>query len=127
MPLVTITMLKGRSAEKKSAIKDAVHNALVSCFKIPQNDRLQRLIELAPEDFDIPTSEGKTEEFTIIEMSIFPGRTVEMKRKLYQEIVGDLGMLGIKPLDVFIVLNEVPMDNWGLRGGIPGSELYAKK
>jgi phenylpyruvate tautomerase PptA (4-oxalocrotonate tautomerase family) len=24
---------------------------------------------------------------------------------------------------VFIVLNEIPLDNWGIRGGIPASEV----
>jgi len=29
----------------------------------------------------------------------------------------------IKPKDIFIVLHEVPMENWGIRGGIPASEV----
>ena len=32
---------------------------------------------------------------------------------------------GVLPPDVKIVLNEVAPDNWGLRGGIPGSDLVA--
>ena len=33
------------------------------------------------------------------------------------------GELGIAPIDIAIVLQEPPLDNWGLRGGQPASEL----
>lgn len=45
------------------------------------------------------------------------------KRELYQAIVRRFEALGILPADVFIVLNEQPLENWGMRGGIPASEL----
>ena len=25
--------------------------------------------------------------------------------------------------DIFIVLNDIPLDNWGIRGGVPASEV----
>jgi len=34
-----------------------------------------------------------------------------------------LGKLGIAPADAFIVLKEVPLENWGIRGGVPASEV----
>jgi hypothetical protein len=34
-----------------------------------------------------------------------------------------LGEFGIAPYDVRIILNEVTPENWGLRGGVPGSEI----
>ena len=38
-------------------------------------------------------------------------------------VPGSQGELGIAPLDVKVILHEVPRENWGLRGGIPGSEI----
>ena len=54
----------------------------------------------------------------IIEITLFSGRTVETKRKLYQTIAESLAAkTGIDINSIFIVLNEQPMENWGVRGG----------
>jgi len=121
MPLVKITILKGRSREEKRALLDAVHNALVDAFEIPEGDRNQSLLEVEPDNFEFP--EGKTKDYTIIEMTVFPGRSVEAKKKLYQNIVGNLQKLNIDPNDVLIVLKEPPLENWGIRGGYPANEV----
>jgi phenylpyruvate tautomerase PptA (4-oxalocrotonate tautomerase family) len=31
--------------------------------------------------------------------------------------------LGIQATDIFIVLHEPPLENWGIRGGVPASEV----
>lgn len=121
MPLVSISIQKGRTADEKRALLDAVHSSLVEALKIPDNDRNQRINEYAAEDLEIPP--GKTNKFTLIEITVFPGRSMEAKRNLYQSIVRNLGQLDIDPMDVFIVLYEPPMENWGIRGGIPASEV----
>ena len=51
------------------------------------------------------------------------GRSLEAKRALYQAIVRRLEALGTPPKDVFVVLHEPPMQNWGIRGGLPASEV----
>ena len=121
MPLVSISICKGRSRQEKKALMDAIHSALVDCFKIPDSDRNQRIIEIEPENFEYP--EGKTQNFTIIEMTVFPGRSFDAKKKLYQTIVKDLGRLDIQPNDILIVLKEPPLENWGIRGGRPANEV----
>ena len=35
----------------------------------------------------------------------------------------NLGDLGVAPDDVFVILREPPMENWGIRGGVPASEV----
>ena len=121
MPLVNVSLLKGRPKEEKRALLDAIHAALIGTFKIPENDRHQRIFEFEPEDFVLP--EGKTSNYTLIEVSVFPGRSLDAKRKLYRTIMQLLGELGIQRNDILIVLNEPPLDNWGVRGGIPASEV----
>jgi phenylpyruvate tautomerase PptA (4-oxalocrotonate tautomerase family) len=37
--------------------------------------------------------------------------------------VANLGRLGIPASDVIIVLDEVPLENWGIRGGTPASDV----
>jgi phenylpyruvate tautomerase PptA (4-oxalocrotonate tautomerase family) len=118
MPIVEIQVLKGHSAPERKAILEAVHNALVDALKIPDDDRLQRLVEHDSENFEVPAA-----TFTIVRVTMFPGRSDSAKRDLYEAIVAGLGELGIPPNDVFIVLDEPPLQNWGIRGGTPASEL----
>jgi hypothetical protein len=45
MPLVTLTVRKGKSPEFKTAVLDAVHGALVASG-VPEKDRFHRVLEL---------------------------------------------------------------------------------
>ncbi len=121
MPLARIEVRKGRPAEEVAAIMEAVYQAQREALKVPEGDRQVRYIEHKPEHFAVPP--GKTENYTFVEITLFPGRSLEAKRKLYQSIVRRFGELGIEPSDIFIVLNEPSLDNWGIRGGVPASEI----
>ncbi len=121
MPLVKIEVRKTWQPEQVQAMIDAVYRAQREALKIPEHDRQIRFIEHGPEHFHIPP--GKSENYTLIEIALFAGRSLEAKRALYQAIVRNLGVLGIAPDDIFIVLHEVPLDNWGIRGGVPASEV----
>ncbi len=73
------------------------------------------MIEIDDELFE--RSEEKTEQFTMIEITMFQGRIKEQKAQIYTEITGRLQeKLGIAPTDVFIVINEPQNENWGLAG-----------
>ena len=115
MPLVKIEIIKGKSLEYKKTVLDAVHVALENAIQIENWDRFQRLYEIEDDLFE--RSESKTDKFTMIEITMFPGRTKEQKSKLYKEIVKELNeRLGIEPTDIFIVINEPANENWGLAG-----------
>ena len=45
MPLVRISVLKGRSAAQRRALGDAVHRALVETIDVPALDRFQVITE----------------------------------------------------------------------------------
>jgi phenylpyruvate tautomerase PptA (4-oxalocrotonate tautomerase family) len=121
MPLAKIEVRRNWPPEKVQAIIDAVYLAQREALKVPENDRQIRFIEHKPGHFQVPP--GKTENFTLVEISLFAGRSLEAKRALYSAIVRNLGAVGIDPADIFIVLNEIPLQNWGIRGGIPASEV----
>lgn len=115
MPLVRIEIIKGKNSEYKKTLLDAVHIALVNAIQIEEWDRFQRLYEIEEDFFE--RSESKTEKFTMIEITMFPGRTKEQKARIYEEIVKELrDRLDIEPTDIFIVLHEPPNENWGLAG-----------
>jgi len=115
MPLVKIEMKKGHSKEYKKTYLQAVHDALEVALGIPEDDRYQRLYEVEPNEFEV--DDNKTDHFAIIELTIFPGRTKEIKKKIIEQITKLLQeRLGIVATDTFIVIHEPSFDNWGIGG-----------
>jgi phenylpyruvate tautomerase PptA (4-oxalocrotonate tautomerase family) len=121
MPLVRLEVRQGRSAAQKRALLDTAHAALVEALGIPDHDRTQRLVEHAREDFELPP--GSSDDFVLVEVTMFAGRSRQAKRRLYQALVRNIGELGVAPADVFVVLLEPPLDNWGIHGGQMASEV----
>ena len=121
MPLVKIEARRSWSTSQKKEIMEAVHSALREALKIPENDRDIRFNAYHIDDFQV--SPEKTENYLLVEITMFAGRSLQAKKELYRGIVTNLGKLGILASDVFIVLHEVPLDNWGIRGGVPASEV----
>jgi phenylpyruvate tautomerase PptA (4-oxalocrotonate tautomerase family) len=121
MPIVDITLYKGKTALEKKAILDAVHEALIAAFKIPEDDRNQRLHEYSEEDFE--RRRTRSANCLIIEITAFKGRSREAKKRLFAAITENLQTKAwIAPNDVIIVINEQPLENWGI-GGLPADEV----
>src|SRR6266545_5110003 len=81
MPLVRIEIIKGRGVTERKRLLQGVHAALVEAFGIPEDDRTQRLIEHDSENFEIPP--GHSENYTLVEITAFPGRSSTAKRALW--------------------------------------------
>jgi phenylpyruvate tautomerase PptA (4-oxalocrotonate tautomerase family) len=116
MPLVRITRRRGRPADENRRVLDAVHDALVEGFKIPDADRHQTLIELDAASFEITAD--RTAAFTLVEITAFPGRSVEAKRTVYQSMARRFEAAGVSPRDLFVVITELPLENWSPRNGV---------
>lgn len=108
-------------AGRKRAISDALHACVTDALGLPADKRFHRFIGLEPEDFVFPPD--RSSAYTIIEISLFAGRTVETKKALIRAIFARFeAELGIAPRDVEITIHETPRENWGIRGQ-PGDEL----
>jgi|WetSurMetagenome_2_1015567.scaffolds.fasta_scaffold50981_3 phenylpyruvate tautomerase PptA (4-oxalocrotonate tautomerase family) len=114
MPLVNIYLQDVWNESQIKNISDDIHESLVRAFKIPGNDYNHRVIKLSKEG--VIHSDRKSDKCIFIEMYIFPGRSKEAKRKLYEEIFKRMKDYGIQQNDLIIVLNEPPMMNWGMNG-----------
>jgi len=122
MPLVRMTIREDKTARYKQALLDGVHSALVRAFKIPEHDRHQILLELDSEHFEAPQSASGN--VTLIEISAFKGRSNEAKKELYRIIVENLARdPGIRGDDIMILVHDLPLENWGIRGGKPANEV----
>ena len=120
MPNTLIATRAGWISEPQAVIA-AIHSALREALKIPEADRTLRLIEHSASHFAVPP--GRGEKFTLVEVTMFSGRSMSAKRALYQALVRNLAAVGVPPLDIKITVIETPPENWGLRGGTPASEL----
>lgn len=52
----------------------------------------------------------------IAQITLYPGRTAEQKRKLVQAVTQALVDAGSSPDKCFVVLHEVEAPNWGVQG-----------
>lgn len=122
MPLVTITLHKGRTASEKRAIADAIHDALVQSG-VPEKDRFQRFLELNQEDFiyDLTypnLTDARSAEFIIIEILLSVGRSVKVKKELLKNIISNLhARTSISPHNVMVVFKETQWENWAFANG----------
>jgi len=120
MPLVRLSRRAGRPAAENKGLLDAVHAALVEAFKIPDHDRHQQLLQLAPDCFEIPAD--RSEAFTLVEITAFPGRSLAAKRALYQAIARRCQEVGVAPGAMFVVLLEPPLESWSPRDGVSSAD-----
>ena len=105
----------------KADLSAIIHSCLKDAIGTPENKKFQRFFPLSREDFYYPTD--RSEQYTIIEIVMFEGRSIAAKKKLisllYERIEKNFGIL---PADVEIAMFELPKHNWGIRG-LPGDEL----
>ena len=121
MPLVTITVRKPKTRDFKAGVLDAVHAALVSSG-VPPADKFQRVIELDADDFrfDQNNPDLKSErngDFVLIEILWSVGRSVKVKRKLLEELMGNLARQSLNPENVMVCFKETTWENWSFGGG----------
>lgn len=108
------------SLEKRDRL-DAVHGALVSALHVPSEDPTVTITEIDPESI-IPPG-GVSDSYTIVQITMFGGRSIATKKALYRGICSALQSIGIPLPDILIVIVESPTDNWGVEGGTPASEV----
>lgn len=121
MPLITITSLKGRSAEEKQKIGEAIHDSIVEAG-VPPADRFQRFLDLEPESFLYDKyypnlKEGRSGNFVIIEILFSVGRSVKVKRKILESLIARLKEQSFNPEDVFVSFQETAWENWSFSNG----------
>jgi phenylpyruvate tautomerase PptA (4-oxalocrotonate tautomerase family) len=107
--------------QHRDSLSNAIHSCLVDAIGLPADKRFQRFIRLEQEDFLHPAD--RSERYTIIEISMFEGRSVDSKKALIRLLFERLqAECSISPQDVEITIFETPRGNWGIRG-LPGDEL----
>ena len=121
MAQIKVFALRESIERHRPALSAAIHQAVVDALNFPPEKKFQRFIALDREDFIHPAD--RSDNYTIIEISLFEGRSVEAKKALIRHLFANIeAACGITPQDVEITLFETPKVNWGIRG-LPGDEL----
>ncbi|WP_104128631.1 tautomerase family protein [Cryobacterium sp. Y57] len=111
---------KSALAPRISSLSDAIHAAAVSALQLPVEKRFHRFITLDPHKFVTP--KDRSIDYTIVEVSIFEGRSTETKKNFIRELISKIAAVGVTPHDLEITITETPRANWGIRG-VPADEL----
>ena len=123
MALARIEVLEGRSSGEKKSLLEAVRAALSEALQAPPDDPTVRLAEYPIEHFLLPYPDRHSDRYTLVEVTMFAGRSLDTKHRLYGAIVQRLATVGVPSDDVLIVLHEPPMENWAVNGATPASEV----
>lgn len=105
----------------KAQLSQVIHSVMVDVVGLPENKKFQRYFPMSTDDFLFPSD--RSAAYTIIEISMFEGRTDQVKKELIQQLFTRMDeQLKLSPNDVEITLFETPRSHWGIRG-LPGDEL----
>lgn len=122
MPLVRISLLKGKSREHVRAIADSVHQGLIDAYKIPPDDRFQLIDQHDPEDFIFDAGYlgiHRSSDVVFIHLVAGNWRDTAQKQALYQAIADRLAISpGLRREDVQIVLSSNQRDEWSFGNGV---------
>jgi 4-oxalocrotonate tautomerase len=122
MPLVRISLVKGKDAAYRRKVGDAVHRALVDAVGVPLLDRFQLLTEHEPGDLIYDSNYlgiARSADLVIVQITLSTGRTLAQKRGLYRAIAANLAKaVGLRPEDAWINLVEVAKENWSFGNGV---------
>jgi 4-oxalocrotonate tautomerase len=122
MPLIRISMRRGRPASHPAAIVDGVYRALRSTFEVPENDLFAVVHQHDADEFVFDANYFGFERsagLVIIQLTVANTRGVTQKKALYAAIAENLQREpGLKPDDIFISLVEVKREDWSFGGGI---------
>jgi 4-oxalocrotonate tautomerase len=122
MPLVRVSLRKGKSDDYKKAIGDTVYRAMREAFNIPEEDRFVVVSEHSESEFQFSKTYldiARSDDLVIIQITANNTRTVEQKQALFAGIADSLFVNpGVRKEDVFISLVDVPKENWSFGNGI---------
>lgn len=116
MPLVNISILKGKSPEYIRAIADGINSAVIETMGFPDDDRYQIIHQLDPECLQLQTREG---DRVMMHLVMRAGRSNKSKQAFYKKVVENLSRNpGIPPANVLITITENHDIDWSFRDGV---------
>ncbi|WFF42076.1 tautomerase family protein [Salinicola endophyticus] len=121
MPLVRISLRRGKGTTHLQALRDGVYAALRDTFEVPESDRFILVHQHDDDAFDCSSDYlgiTRSQDLVIIQITCSNTRTSDQKQALYQQLTRNLSASpGLRPEDVFINLLETDPHNWSFGNG----------
>jgi len=122
MPLVRISLLKGKSPDHLRAISTGVHQALVEAYGIPPDDLFHVIHQHEPHELIYDADYmgiHRTDDVVIVQIIAGNWRDTAKKKALYAAIAAKLAQSpGLRTEDVMIVLTPNERDEWSFGNGL---------
>ncbi|MGH8689144.1 MAG: tautomerase family protein [Burkholderiales bacterium] len=122
MPLARISLKRGKPADYRQRVAQAVHRALVDTFDVPPDDRFQLVTEHDADGFVYDRHYlgiERSDALVVVELTVAFGRTLDQKRALFRRIADNLAeAVGLRPQDALIALVETARVNWSFGNGV---------
>ena len=122
MPLVRISLRRGKSAAHLAALRDGVYQAMRETFDVPVHDRFILVSQHDADEFDCDPGYlgiARSVDLVVVQITCARGRTTARKQALYGRIVDRLAAApGLRREDVFINLVETGREDWSFGQGI---------
>ena len=122
MPFARISLRRGKSAAYRAALAEGVYQALRSAFGVAEGNRFAVIHEHELEDIVADAIYGgfqRSDNLVLIQMSIAPGRSAELKQAFFQAVVDNLAAdPGVRGDDIHVHMIETPKENWSLGKGV---------
>ena len=119
--MIVIYGIKENLNPVKSRMSSVLHNCMQAVLGLPEDKRAHRFIPVEREDFYYPG--GRTDSYTVIEINMMAGRSVDTQKKLIKTVFQSFEKeLNIQNVDVEIVIKEQLPHQWGFRG-MTGDEV----
>jgi 4-oxalocrotonate tautomerase len=122
MPLVRVSLRRGKSDGYKKAIADGIYSAMLETFDVPKEDRFVAISEHSESELQFSRSYldiARSDDLVIIQITANNTRNLDQKKALFARIAELLSQdPGLRKEDVFINLVEVPKENWSFGNGI---------
>ena len=115
MAQVKIYGLKDHLIPVRELLSSVIHECVVEALKLPRDKRAHRFFPLEKENMLYP--EGRTDRYTIIEITMITGRSIDTRKRLIRLLFDKIQeSVGISYQDMEICIQEAPACNWGFRG-----------
>jgi phenylpyruvate tautomerase PptA (4-oxalocrotonate tautomerase family) len=116
MPLVNISILKGKSPEYINAVANGVNSAVIETMGFPDDDRYQIIHQLDSDCLQLQKSEG---DRVMMHLVMRAGRSNKSKQAFYKKVTENLALNpGIPAENVLITITENHDIDWSFRDGV---------
>ena len=123
MPVVRISILRGKSPEYLKKVSSAIYDAMVEAYDLAPNDLFQMFSQHEPHEFYFDRMYGggpRSDDFMLLDITGGSDRSIAKKQGFFKHLVDTLQERAqVRPEDVAVMLNNYSMSDISFGSGKP--------